>query len=302
MPFVNVEHCDLHFSDWGEPGGRPVVFVHAWGLSSQMWSQQLPDLIDAGLRCVAYDRRGHGRSDCLGTGYDLDTLADDLAGVVEHLELNDAVLVGHSMGASEVVRYLTRHGAGRVSGVVLSAPTLPAVLRTADNPAGVDPLVFERARYAMRADIGAWMALTPNGVYFEPAWPIADDLGAWTRQQIAGTPLPVLLACQRSFLDVDFRPELKALDVPALVIQGDADTSCPLELTGRPTADLIDDAQLVVIEGAGHGLYTSAASRYNDALIEFVASRQAEHLRPSSATEKFTLQSTDGHLRFTTNS
>ena len=220
MPFLTSQGCDLYFSDWGEPTGRPILLLHAWGLSGEMWNQQLPDLTEAGLRCVVYDRRGHGRSDRPGRGYDLDTLADDLSSIVERLGLEDAIVVGHSMGASEVVRYISRHGDDRVGGVVLSAPTLPALLRSEANPAGVEAAVFEEARRAMRADIGAWMARTPNAEYFGPGFPMADDLGTWTRQQIAATPLPVLLACQRSFLDTDFRPELGALDVPALVVQG----------------------------------------------------------------------------------
>ena len=187
----------------------------------------------------------------------------------------DAVLVGHSMGASEVVRYITNNGAGRVAGVVLSAPTLPALRRSEDNPGGVDEAVFEEAWRNMRDDIGAWMARFTNDQfneeYFGAARPMSDDLGAWTRRQIVGTPLIVLLACQRSVVEADFRPELRRLDLPTLVIQGDADTSAPLELTGRPTAVLVPGSRLVVIEGAGHGLYASAAARYNSELLHFIS-------------------------------
>jgi non-heme chloroperoxidase len=270
MPFLTTpDGCDLFYSDWGDPNGRPVVFAHAWGLSSGMWNQQIPDLAEAGLRCVVYDRRGHGRSDQPGRGYELDTLADDLGVLLDRLEIADAVIVGHSMGASEVVRYVSRHGAGRVAGIVLSAPTLPALRRADGNPGGVDGAVFEEARHAMRADIGAWLDRTTNEAYFGPAMPMSKDLGAWTRGQIVETPLAVLLACQRSFVEADFRAELRRLTRPALVIQGDADISCPLELTGRPTADLVPDSRLAVIEGAGHGLYASAAARYNGELLDF---------------------------------
>jgi non-heme chloroperoxidase len=270
MPLLTTpDGCDLFYSDWGDPNGRPVVFAHAWGLSSGMWNQQIPDLAEAGLRCVVYDRRGHGRSDRPGRGYGLDTLADDLGVLLDRLEIADAVLVGHSMGASEVVRYVSRHGTGRVAGIVLSAPTLPALRRADGNPGGVDGAVFEEARHAMRADIGAWLGRTTNQDYFGPAMPMSSDLGAWTRSQIVETPLAVLLACQRSFVEADFRAELRGLTRPALVIQGDADISCPLELTGRPTADLVPDGRLAVIEGAGHGLYASAAARYNGELLDF---------------------------------
>jgi pimeloyl-ACP methyl ester carboxylesterase len=161
-----------------------------------------------------------------------------------------------------------------VAGIVLSAPTLPALLRTEDNPTGIDRAVFEESWRAMRDDIGAWMARFTKddfNQYFGVARPMSDDLGAWTRRQIVETPLIASLACQRSFVEADFRPELRRLDLPALVIQGDADTSAPLELTGRPTAALVPASRLVVIDGAGHGLYASAASRYNTELLDFMS-------------------------------
>ena len=275
MPLLRTfDGCDLFYSDWGDPHGRPVVFAHAWALSGDMWHQQIPDLVDAGLRCVVYDRRGHGRSDRPGQGYDLDTLAADLAAVVNHLDLTDAILVGHSMGASEVVRSITNSGADRVAGLVLCAPTLPGLLRTEDNPDGIDRSVFEETWRAMRADIGAWMDQFTNGdinEYFGVAMPMSDDLGAWTRRQIVETPLIVALACQRSNVEADFRAELRSLDLPTLILHGDADTSAPLELTGRPTAALLPGSRLVVIEGAGHGLYASAAARCNHEILQFVS-------------------------------
>lgn len=282
MPFLTVsDGCDLFFSDWGDPHGRPVVFAHAWALSGDMWHQQIPDLVEAGLRCVVYDRRGHGRSDRPGHGYDLDTLAADLATLVDHLDLTDVVLVGHSMGASEVVRYVTNSGPDRVAGIVLCAPTLPALLRTEANPDGIDRAVFEEAWRAMRDDIGAWMDRFTNGdfnVYFGTTKQMSDDLGAWTRRQIIETPLVVALACQRSIVEADFRPELRSLDLPTLIIHGDADTSAPLERTGRPTAALIPASRLVVIEGAGHGLYASAAARCNRELLDFIAACPLKHI------------------------
>jgi non-heme chloroperoxidase len=273
MPILTTpDGCDLFFSDWGERGGRPVVLVHAWGLSSDMWDHQLPDLVEAGRRGVVYDRRGHGRSDRPGGGYDLDTLADDLAAVLDHLDLTNVVLVGHSMGACEVVRYITRHGSTRVTGLVLSAPTLPALLRTEDNPNGVDASDWAAQWAAMRNDIGKWIAEGwTNEDYFGPAMPMSEDLWTLTRHQIESTPLVVLLACQKGFVEADFRAELGGLDLPTLVIQGDADTSAPLELTGRPTAAIVRDSRLVVIEGAGHGLYASAAALYNRELLDFMA-------------------------------
>jgi non-heme chloroperoxidase len=282
MPFLTTsDGTDLFYSDWGDPQGRPVVFAHAWALSGDMWHQQVSDLVDAGLRCIVYDRRGHGRSDRPGHGYDFDTLAADLAALVDHLDLTDAILVGHSMGAGEVVRYVTNNGTDRVAGIVLSAPTLPALLRTDDNPGGVDKGVFEEGWRVMRVDIGRWMANFTSGdfnVYFGTARPMSEDLGAWTRRQIVDTPLTVALACQRSMVEGDFRAELRRLDLPTLIIHGDVDTSAPLELTARPTAALVPGSRLVLIEGAGHGLYASAAATYNIELRQFIATCPTEQI------------------------
>jgi non-heme chloroperoxidase len=282
MPFLTIsDGTDLFYSDWGDPQGRPVVFAHAWALSGDMWHQQVPDLVDAGLRCIVYDRRGHGRSDRPGHGYDFDTLAADLAGLVDHLDLTNAILVGHSMGAGEVVRYVTNNGTDRAAGIVLSAPTLPALLRTDDNPGGVDKEVFEEGWRVMRVDIGRWMANFTNGdfnVYFGTARPMSEDVGAWTRRQIVDTPLTVALACQRSMVEADFRAELRRLDLPTLIIHGDVDTSAPLEITARPTAALVPGSRLVLIEGAGHGLYASAAAPYNIELLRFIATCPTEQI------------------------
>jgi non-heme chloroperoxidase len=289
MPFLTTsDGCDLFFSDWGDPDARPVVFAHAWALSGDMWHQQIPDLVEAGLRCVVYDRRGHGRSDRPGHGYDLDTLGADFASLVDHLNLTNAVLVGHSIGGSEIVRYITNHGPDRAAGIVLCAPTLPGLLRTEDNPDGIDRAVFEESWRAMRADIGAWMDRFTNGdfnEYFGTTRRMSNDLAAWTRRQIVETPLVVALACQRSMVEADFRAELPSLDVPTLIIHGDADTSAPLERTGRPTAALIAGSRLVVVEGAGHGLYASAAARCNGELLDFIAACPLKHVGEYRASE-----------------
>ena len=151
MPYLNTtDGTALFFRDWGS--GDPVVFVHGWGLNSDMWEYQLPALVDRSLRCVAYDRRGCGRSDQPGDGYDFDTLGDDLGAVMDHLDLRGATLVSHSMGSAEVARYLTRHGTDRVARVALVSPTLPYLQRDDTNPEGVDPAAFEAILAALRAD------------------------------------------------------------------------------------------------------------------------------------------------------
>lgn len=269
MPFLTTtDGTQLFVSDWGPADRPPVVFAHAWGLTGDMWSLQVPDLVDAGFRCVTYDRRGHGRSDRSRGGYDLDTLADDLAAVIDTLDLEQAVLVGHSMGAQEVVRYLARHGTGRAIGVVLSAPATPVLQQGPDHPDGVPEAAFEAQREAIRRDIGAFIDATSLQDYFGMAQ-VSQHLGAWTRRQIVSTPLQVLLETHRTYTESDLRASLAALDLPALVIQGSIDKSAPIEVTGRPTAALLPNGRLVTIDDAGHGVYASRAKIYNQELARF---------------------------------
>ncbi|WP_285780851.1 alpha/beta hydrolase, partial [Microtetraspora sp. NBRC 13810] len=261
----------------GRPGGRTFVFAHAWALNSGMWHYQIPELLAAGSRCVVFDRRGHGRSDLPGRGYGLDRLADDLADLLDHLDLRDVVLVGHSLGAAEVVRHLSRRGEERVAGVVLSAPTTPCLLRTDDNADGpVAAADFAALQQVMRRDMGAFVAGTSHADYFGPAYEVSAGLGDWTHRQFFDTPLQVLLSTQEAFITADQRQELAEIRIPALVIQGDADRSAPIELTGRRTHALLPDARLVVLEGAGHGLYMSDPGRYNAELLRFAITLPAK--------------------------
>lgn len=272
MPFFDTtDGTRLFYAETGPAGGRTVVFLHAWALSSAMWFYQLPPFLDAGMRCVLFDRRGHGRSDLPGQGYDLDRLADDVADLLAHLDLRDVVLVGHSMGTAELVRYLTRHGDERVSGIVLSAPTTPFPLRTDDNPDGpVDAAAAEAGRGLMRTDMGEFIDATSNADYFGPGHHVSAALADWTRRQFVDTPVHVLTWTNEAFVSADQRAEVAKISVPALVIHGDADRSAPLEQTGRRTHELLPDSRLVVLEGAGHGLYHSASERYTGELLAFV--------------------------------
>lgn len=259
----------LSITDWGH--GRPVVLVHAWALDSHMWNAQLPAFTGAGLRVVAIDRRGHGRSDVPGTGYDLDTLAADIGQVLDQLDLHDVVLVGHSMGAAEVARLIGGHGCDRVGQVVLSAPATPCVTARPDNPRGIPAELIAANRAAMAADISGWIDANSDGYWgATEANPLDHD---WTRRTIHATPLPVLLATNDAFARADLRPDVARITVPTLVIQGDADRSTPLAITGVPTAELLPDGRLVVVEGAGHGIYTSYSERYNAELLAFAGAK-----------------------------
>jgi pimeloyl-ACP methyl ester carboxylesterase len=258
----------LFHRDWGG-GGPPVVFVASWSLPSDSWAYQMLALSEAGFRCVAYDRRGHGRSDDPGRGFDFDTLAGDLAAVMEALDLRGATLVGFSMGAGEVVRYLTRHGAaGRVSRAVLVGGTTPMLARAPDNPGGVDLALFEGfRREALMRDFPGW--IDANMVPFvTPDTP--PGLRNWVRDMALRASPKALLECHRALTAADFRAELRAVPVPTLVVHGERDMTCPLELTGRPTAALVPGARLLVYEGAPHGLFLTHMDRLNADLLAFV--------------------------------
>jgi non-heme chloroperoxidase len=272
MPFATAaDGTQLHFTDWGNQDAQPLLLVHGFGVNQAMWNNQIPPFLEAGLRCVTFDRRGHGRSDVSGRGYDLDTLATDIAAVAGHLDLDHAVLVGHSLGGAEAVRYLSAHADGRIAGLVLSAPSAPMLRGAPDNPDGIAPEVIALGRQAFRDDAGAALQAFTTEAFLGPGHTISPLLADATRRQFVDLPLQVLLATFDTNAAVDLRADLPAISVPALVIQGDADQNNPLELTGRRAAQLIPGARLVLLEGAGHGLYRSEAQRYTTEIINFAA-------------------------------
>jgi pimeloyl-ACP methyl ester carboxylesterase len=280
MPFIDAaDRTSLFVADWGS--GPPVVFTHAWGLRSDEFDYQVPALTAAGLRCVLYDRRGHGRSDRPATGYDIDTMADDLAAVIGHLDLHEATLVAHSLGSKEAIRYLTRHGDSRIARLVLIAPTTPLLRRTADNPDGLDPALIDANYVAVAADVPKWCAdFEAAGPYFGTSPGGSPGLIDWTTRMIVDTPLPVLLETLKVNADADMRAELQKIRVPALIIHGDQDASAPIELTGRKTADLIPGASLTVYPGAGHGLYASDHYTLNADLLAFINGNRPQPGQP----------------------
>lgn len=258
----------LHVSDW--PGARPIVFVHAWGLSARQWDYQRAHLAELGHRTVAYDRRGHGRSDDPGTGYDFDTLADDLAAVLAARDLTGVTLVAMSMGAGEAVRYLARHGAARIDRLVLVAPACtPYVALAPDNPHGIDPALFAQfRREVLMRDLPAW--IDANAAPFVTP-ETSPGMVAWIKAQMTEASLLALIACNRIGVETDFRAELARVTVPTLVIHGTHDASAPIDLTGRPTAALVPGARLAVYEGAPHGLFVTHMARLNADLAAFAA-------------------------------
>lgn len=254
----------LFHRDWGE--GSPMVFLAGWTLTSEAWAYQAAELSDQGLRCIAYDRRGHGRSDDPGRGYDMDTLADDLDSVLSGLDLTGVTLVAHSMASGEITRYLSRHGSGRVARVVYLAPTTPFLTRTADNPQGAPAAYFEQTRQVWRTDFPRW--LDDNAAPFVTPQTSAAMI-AWIKSIMLTCSLQALIECNKAMVETDFRRELTRIAVPCLVIHGDRDASAPLPLTGQRTAALIPGARLMVYQGAPHGLFVTHAERLNADLLAF---------------------------------
>ena len=248
--------------------GRPMLFVAPWALNSNWWEYQMADLSERGIRCVGYDRRGHGHSDEPSHGYDFDALADDLASVIEQLALREIILVGQSLGCSEVVRYLSRHGAKRVAHVVMVATITPFVLKTEDNPEGVDRAALENVRRTLSKDRPGPIAAAAPAFFGAPKDTVSKGMmDWWARMMVDQCSLRVMLELHRMFTETDFRPELRKITVPTLLIHGDSDTSAPLETTGRRTAALIAGSQLKVYEGAGHGLPITHAEPLNADLL-----------------------------------
>lgn len=272
MNFETRDGTTLFYEDTGT--GRPLVLIHGWPLSSAMWEYQLNELPQRGIRCIAYDRRGFGRSDHPATGYDYDTLAGDLNDLLEHLDLKDVTLVGFSMGGGEVVRYLRTHGSARVSKVALIGAVTPYMLRTSDNPDGVDKGVFDQMDADLRADRPAFLTDFTK-LFYGMGWitaPVSEPMIAANVELAMHASSRATLACVKAFSETDFRADLKAVTVPTLIIHGDSDKTVPIEASGRRTAAAIPGAQLLVYGGAPHGLFYTDRDRLNKDLEAFVLS------------------------------
>ena len=271
MPFIETsDHTRLSYTDWGS--GRPVVLIHGWPLDSSMWEYQSTYLAAQGLRCIAYDRRGFGRSDQPWTGYDYDTLADDLAAVIDQLDLRDVMLVGFSMGGGEVARYLARHGTDRVAKAVLVSAVTPFLLKTPDHEDGVDKETFDQMVAGLKADRPAFLASFAKQFFGAGLFNfnVSSDILDWAKGLALRGALNATLDCVRSFSETDFRGEMGAFTVPTLVIHGDADATVPIDVSGRVAAGMIEGAVFKEYEGAPHGLFFTAKDRLNADLVQFI--------------------------------
>ena len=274
---TTADGCRLAVDDPGGTG-RPLILLHAWGLHSGMWQPLIPRLTQAGFRPITIDRRGHGASDRPHSGYDLDTLVGDVTDLIDQLGLDDISLLGHSFGALEAAALTARDPEGRVSCLVLSATTTPCLQASETNPTGIPPEFLEAARGQISHDVGQWIVDNTAGYWGggEMGRPVEH---VWTQQALFDTPVRVLLALHETMSGADVRADLASIRVPTLVIHGSDDRSSPLDFTGRPTAELLPNGRLEVIDGAGHGLYASYHELYLQAIIEHLAAQSVEPAR-----------------------
>jgi non-heme chloroperoxidase len=273
MPLLKTaDKTELYVKEWGT--GRPVILMHGWPLSSDSWDDQALALADAGFRAIAYDRRGFGRSSQPWSGYDYDTLADDLASVIEQTGARDATIVGFSMGGGEVARYMSRHGGKDVVKAALISSVVPYMPKSSDNPHGTDPSVFAEMAKGMQEDRAKFFA-----GFFKDFFgvgllshPVSDELLDWARAVSMQAGLKPTLACANAFATTDFRPDLAAFRVPTLVLHGTDDKTVPIDAAGRAAARGIAGSQLLEYEGAPHGLFATHKERLTKDLLAFVRS------------------------------
>lgn len=270
MPTITTKDgTQIYYKDWG--AGQAVVFSHGWPLSSDAWEDQMLFLADRGYRCIAHDRRGHGRSSQPWNGNEMDTYADDLAALVEALNLKDAIHVGHSTGGGEVARYIGRHGTKRVAKAVLIGAVPPLMLKTASNPAGSPMEAFDGIRAAVLADRSQFFKDLTAPFYGanRPGAKVSQGLrdSFWLQGMMAGHK--AVFDCIKAFSETDFTDDLKKMDVPALILHGDDDQIVPISASALLSAKLVKGSTLKIIPGAPHGLCSTLKDQVNAELLAF---------------------------------
>jgi non-heme chloroperoxidase len=274
MPTITLrDKTELYYKDWGK--GQPVVFSHGWPLDADAWEDQMFFLAAKGYRCVAHDRRGHGRSGQSFDGNDMDTYADDLAELTEKLNLRNAIHVGHSTGGGEVTRYILRHGNARVAGAALISAVPPLMLKTPNNPDGTPIEALNQLRASVHADRSQFFRdlsapfYGANRAGSKVSQGLRDSF--WLEGMLAG--MPAAYDCIKAFSETDFTPDLKKmseLEVPTLIVHGDDDQIVPIKAAGLASAKIVKGSILKVYEGAPHGLPSTMKDRLNTDLLEFI--------------------------------
>lgn len=271
MAYITTrDNTKLYVKDWGK--GRPVILMHGWPLSADSWDDQAMAIADAGLRAIAYDRRGFGRSEQPWNGYDYDTLADDLAAVVEETGATDSALVGFSMGGGEVARYMSRHGGKNVTQAALISSVVPYMLKTADNLDGTDQATFAQMTEGMKQDRAHFFAGFFKDFYGVGlvSHPVSDELLESSRNVAMQASLKATLDCAKAFATTDFRPDLASFKVPTLIIHGTGDKTVSIDASARAAARGISNAELIEYDGAPHGLFATHKARLTKDLLAFL--------------------------------
>jgi non-heme chloroperoxidase len=285
MPYITVGsensgNVELFYNDWGT--GQPVVFSHGWPLSADAFEDQMAFLARRGFRCIAADRRGHGRSTQTWEGNNLDTYADDLAALTKALDLKDAIHVGHSTGGGEVARYIGRHGTGRVAKAVLISAIPPLMLKTPANPVGLPIEVFDGLRAGVHADRSQFFKdlSMPFYGYNRPGAKVSEGVreSFWMQGMLCG--YPAAYECIKAFSETDTTEDLKKFDVPTLILHGDDDQIVPIVAAGLQSAKIVKGAVLKVLPGAPHGMCTTLKDQINAELLAFLGQSSA---KPASA-------------------
>jgi non-heme chloroperoxidase len=271
MSYITTkDNIKLFYKDWGT--GKPVIFLHGWPLSSDSWDDHAMAVANAGFRSISYDRRGFGRSAHPWSGYDYNTLADDLAAVIEHTGAKDATLVGFSMGGGEVARYMSRHSGISVEKAVLISSIVPYMLKADDNPNGTEQSFFDEMVVSLKADRAAFFAEFFKTFYGVSMLnhPVSQEVLEWSRSVSMLANLKATLACAQVFSSTDFRPDLSAFKVPTLIIHGTEDKTVPIEASGRVAAKGIPHAKLIEYLDAPHGLLVTEKQRLTSDLLAFL--------------------------------
>ncbi|RYY30956.1 MAG: alpha/beta hydrolase [Chitinophagaceae bacterium] len=263
---------EIYYKDWGT--GQPIVFHHGWPLSGDDWDAQMMFFLNRGFRVIAHDRRGHGRSSQTPYGHDMDTYAADVAELAQALDLRNAVHIGHSTGGGEVIRYAAKHGAGRVAKAVLISAVAPIMIQSASNPDGIPMSVFDEIREGTatkRQQYFQDFTMAFYGYNRHGATPLQGVRDNWWRQAMMGA-IKAHYDCVKVFSETDFTEDLKAVDIPVLVMHGEDDQIVPIELTGSKAAKLLKNGKLISYPGFPHGMPTTEAATINKDLLEFINS------------------------------
>ncbi len=279
MPYLKTrDNAQLFYKDWGS--GKPVVLIHGWPLSADTWDEVATEIALKGMRAIIYDRRGFGRSEQTWNGYDYDSLTEDLADVINALQLRDVSLVGFSMGGGEVARYMSMYKGQGVKRIAFIASVVPYMLNSKDNPHGVDQSVFDGMLEGMQTDRASFFGQFFKDFYGDGTImrSVSNEVLEWSLRQAMQASYRATVECAKSFASTDFRPDLRACIVPALVVHGSADKTVPIDATGRVLADQLAEVQFCEYSDAPHGLFATHRQRLIDDLLTFLSGKPIQQV------------------------